>query len=96
MADTYELADAICNLIAATDEPVLMTLMNHDANSAAEVIGAIVERCEAEGVALRGVCIDPHLANELGLSSGALLPHGTRPVIHVEPGLGRQLRFLRR
>jgi hypothetical protein len=62
MADTYELAIAICRLIASSDDPPPMTLMNHDATGAAEVIGAIVERCRAEGVSLRGICIDPDLA----------------------------------
>ena len=55
----------------------------------------IVEQCDRNGVKIDQVCVDPELSTQLGLTEGATLPHGCRPTVHVEPGLGRQLLFKR-
>jgi hypothetical protein len=94
-ADDNQLAIAICQVIALTDPPARITLMNHDANSAAVVIGAVVERCEAEGLPLVEVSVDAGLATELGLADGDVLPHGARPKLAVVDGLGRDVLFQR-
>ena len=95
MADTLELAEAICSLIRAAPTPTPISLMNHDANGAAEIIGAVVERCHLEGIELAQIKMDPDLALELGLTAGSALPHGSLPTIALEEGLGRQLKFVR-
>ena len=43
-------------------------------------------------VALSEIFIDPELAELLGLVDGGTLPHGSRPTVRCEPGLGRQVR----
>jgi hypothetical protein len=69
--------------------------MNHGVDQTAAIIGAVVERCARDNIALTGIYIDPELGSELGLVEGKVLDHGSRPIIHCEPGLGRQVRFLR-
>ena len=95
MADEIQLAVAICEIIQATDVPVPITLANHTVEQAASIIGAVVERCDREGVEINEVCIDSELALELGLTHGMELPHGCRPIVHVENGLGRRVLFKR-
>jgi len=67
--------------------------MNHDANQAAVVIGAVVERCSSAGVTLVSVSIDEQLADALSLADGGALPHGDRPRVGV--GLGSAVIFQR-
>ena len=95
MASTAELVETICKLVETSPIPIPITLMNHGIEEAAAIIGAVVERCHSESIALTGVFVDPELAGELGLTEGKALPHGSRPIIHCEPGLGRQVRFHR-
>src|SRR5271163_2760481 len=92
MANMAELIEAICKLIETSPVPIPITLMNHGVDEAAAIIGGVVERCAREGIALTRVSIDPELAGELGLPEGKVVEHGTRPTIHCEPGLGRQVR----
>jgi hypothetical protein len=70
MADTNQLAIAICRLVQISDAPVPIKLANQTVEQAAAVIGAVVETCSREGVSLGQVCIDPELALELGLVGG--------------------------
>ena len=93
MANTAELIEAICKLIETSPVPIPITLMNHGVEDAAEIIGGVVEHCARQSIALRRVSIDPELAEELGLTEGKVLEHGTHPTIHCERGLGRQVRF---
>ena len=93
MAETVELAAAICKLIQSSSVPIPISLMNHTVEEAAAIIGAVVEICDRDGVKLREICIDPELAMELGLAEGGALPHGGRPTIQLQGGLGRQLLF---
>ena len=96
MASTIELAEALCTMIESSPASIPISLMNHDVNAAAEIIGAVVERCKRVGIDLTCIGMDPELASELGLADGAVIPHGTRPIVQFESGLGRQLRFVRR
>jgi len=95
MANTAQLIEAICKIIRSSQVPIPITLMNHEVEEAAAIIGGVVERCGHESVALTRVSIDPELAAELGLSDGKVVEHGARPTVHCEPGLGRQVRFER-
>jgi hypothetical protein len=95
MANTAQLIEAICKVIRTSHIPIPITLMNHDVEEAAAIIGGVVERCGHERVALTRVSIDPELAAELGLPDGKVVEHGARPTIHCEPGLGRQVLFER-
>jgi hypothetical protein len=69
--------------------------MNHDANGAAELIGAVLEVCAKRGIKLASVRIDPQLALELGLKAGDRLPNGTMPILVTEEGPGRSVVFER-
>jgi hypothetical protein len=95
VANTRQLIQMICKVIETSSVPPPITLMNHGADEAAEIIGGVVERCAGENIALTRVSIDPELAAELGFTEGKVVEHGTRPTIHCEPGLGRQVRFER-
>ena len=95
MANTAELVEAICKLIETSQVPIPITLMNHEVEETAAIIGAVVERCSRESIKLTGVSLDPELADELGLVEGQVIQHGTCPRIHCELGLGRQVRFER-
>lgn len=95
MANTDQLAIAICRLVQLSKAPVPIKLANHTVEQAAAIVGAVVEACEREGVKLGQVRIDPELALELGLVHGVALPHGSRPSVHVEEGLGRDVIFKR-
>jgi hypothetical protein len=93
MANTAQLIEAICKIIRSSEIPIPITLMNHEVEEAASIIGGVVERCGHERVALTRVSIDPEPAAELGLTEGRVVEHGARPIIHCEPGLGRRARF---
>jgi hypothetical protein len=93
MATTAELIETICKMIETNPTPIPITLMNHGVEETAAIIGAVVERCDRDGVTLTGIFIDPNLADELGLANGKQLPHGARPTVQCEAGLGRQVRF---
>lgn len=93
MADTYELAQAICTVIQTVPKPVPITLKNQTVEEAAAIIGAVVERCAEDGVTLESIVVDLALAEQLGLRAGQKLPHGGRPKIEVEAGLGRDVLF---
>ena len=93
MATTTELVRTICKLIEANPTPIPITLMNHGIEQTAAIIGAVVERCARDNIALTRIFIDPNFADELGLTDGKQLPHGGRPAVQCEAGLGRQLRF---
>jgi hypothetical protein len=95
MANTAELVQAICELIKASAVPIPITLMNHGVDETAAIIGAVVERCARDNIALKAIYIDPELGRELGLVEGKVLDHGGKPTIHWEIGLGRQLQFER-
>ncbi len=95
MATFMELIAAICQLIKTGPTPIPITLRNHTVDEAASIIGAVVDRCHAEGTSLHEVYVDPELAAELGLVKGKMLPHGSRPTIRCESGLKRQVRFHR-
>jgi hypothetical protein len=70
--------------------------MNHGVEETAAIIGAVVELCARDNIALAEVFIDPELAELLGLANGKQLPHGCRPMVRRwEAGLGRQVRFVR-
>lgn len=93
MATTAELVDAIFKLIEASPTPIPITLMNHDVEETAVIIGAVVERCARGNIALTDIFIDPELGELLGLANGRQLPNGSRPTVRCEVGLGRQVRF---
>jgi hypothetical protein len=93
MASTAELVEAIYRLIASSPTPIPITLMNHGVDETAAIIGAVVERCARDNIALTEIFIDPELAELLGLVDGGQLPHGSRPTVRSEAGLGRQVRF---
>lgn len=67
--------------------------MNHDADGAAVIIAAIVDRCASEKLGLARVIIGIELSIELGLREGSCLKHGEKPLIEIEADLGRQIRF---
>ena len=83
MAETDELAIAICRLVQISDTPVPIKLANQTVEQAAAIIGAVIETCSRENVQLGQVCIDPELALELGLVGGVALPHGSRPIVSL-------------
>jgi hypothetical protein len=93
MATTAELVETICKLIEVNPIPIPITLMNHGVEETAAIIGAVVERCARDNITLTGIFIDPNLADELGLANGKQLPHGSKPTVRCEAGLGRQVRF---
>jgi hypothetical protein len=95
VANTTQLIQMICKVIETSPVPIPITLMNHRVDEAAAIIGGVVERCAHESIALTRVSMDPELATELGFTEGEVVEHGTRPTIHCEPGLGRQVRFER-
>jgi hypothetical protein len=70
-----------------------MAFMNQGVDETAAIIGAVVERCARDNIALAEIFIDPELAELLGLVDGGQLPHGSRPTVRCETGLGRQVRF---
>ena len=67
MASTEELVEAIYRLIASSPTPIPVTLMNHGVDETAAIIGAVVERCARDNIALTEIFIDPDLAELLGL-----------------------------
>ena len=81
------------SMIASSPTPIPVTLMNHGVDETAAIIGAVVERCARDNIALTEIFIDPELAELLGLVDGGQLPHGSRPTVRCEAGLGRQVRF---
>ena len=89
--------DGTCrdHLQADRDEPhsYSITLMSHGIDETAAIIGAVVERCARDDIALTEIFIDPELAELLGLVDGGQLPHGSRPRVRCEAGLGRQVSF---
>ena len=93
MADTEELAIAYVQLMLAFERTPPLTLMNHDAEGAAIVIAAVVDRCAELAVGLVEVAIGVELSEELGHRDGTRLKHGERPLIRVDEGLGRQIAF---
>jgi hypothetical protein len=95
MATTAELIETICRLIEANTTPIPITLMNHGIEETAAIIGGVVERCARDSVTVTRIFIDPNLADELGLANGKQLPHGSRPTVQCEAGLGRQVLFQR-
>ena len=95
MADTAELAIVISRLIETSRVPVPIQLMNQSVEEAVAIIGAVVEKCGRDCIKLDQVCLDPELSLELGLAEGVALPHGCRPTVHIEAGLGRQVLFKR-
>ncbi|WP_452181340.1 hypothetical protein [Heyndrickxia sporothermodurans] len=92
MASTEQLAEAYVRLLADLKSASL-TLMNHEADGAALVIAAIVDRCASERLGLARVFIGAELSDELGLREGSHLKHGEQPLVRVEADLGRQIRF---
>jgi hypothetical protein len=52
MASTEELVEAIYRLIASSPTPIPVTLMNHRVDETAAIIGAVVERCARDIIAL--------------------------------------------
>ena|SRR5271166_5043980 len=93
MATAEELVTTICKLIESNPTPIPITLMNHGVEETAAIIGAVVERCDQDDVTLTAILIDPNLADELGLADGKQLPHGSKPTVQCEAGLGRQVLF---
>jgi hypothetical protein len=93
MATTSELVEGIYRLIASSPTPIPIAFMNHGVDETAAIIGAVVERCARDNIALTEIFIDPELAELLGLVDGGQLPHGSRPTVRCEAGLGRQVRF---
>ena len=66
MASTEELVEAVYWLIASSPTPIPITLMNHGVDETAAIIGAVVERCARDNIALTEIFIDPELAELLG------------------------------
>ena len=93
MASADEMAEAICTMLEFTSQPIPITLMNQSVDEAAATIGAIVERCFLNGLVLSGVRIDPELIEALLLIDGSPLPHGSKPIVRCQPGLGRHVIF---
>jgi hypothetical protein len=93
MPSTEELVEAIYRLIASSPTPIPVTLMNHGVDETAAMTGAVVERCARDNIALTEIFIDPDLAELLGLVDDGQLPHGSRPTVRCDAGLGRQVRF---
>jgi hypothetical protein len=91
MASTEELVEAIYRLIASSPTPN-RHVDNHGVDETAAIMGAVVERCARDNIALTEIFIDPDLAELLGLDGGQL-PHGSRPTVRCDAGLGRQVRF---
>ena len=78
MASTEELVEAISRLIASSPTPIPVTLMNDGVDETAAIIGALVERCARDNIALTEIFLDPDLAELLGLVDGGQLPHGSK------------------
>lgn len=95
MASTGELAIAYVQVLLATEHAPPLTLMNHDAEGAAVIIGAVVDRCAEVQAKLEQVTIGSELSEELGLRDGTHLKHGEKPIIRVDDRLGRQIVFHR-
>ena len=93
MATTSELVEGICRVIASSPTSIPIAFMNHGVDETAAIIGAVVERCARDNIALIDIFIDPELAELLGLVDGGQLPHGSKPTVRREAGLGRQVRF---
>jgi hypothetical protein len=93
MATTSELVEGIYRVIVSSPTPIPIAFMNHGVDETAAIIGAVVERCDRDNIALTEIFIDPELAELLGLVDGGQLPHGSRPTVRCEVGLGRQVRF---
>lgn len=95
VAEIEELAIAYVQLLVVLERTPPLTLMNHDAGGAANVIAAVVDRCAKLGAKQKEVAIGVELSKELGLRDGVRLKQGERPVIRVDFGLGRQIAFRR-
>ena len=95
MATDEELAHAICMIVKSGPVGLPISFLNHSVDSAAVVIGSVVEECWSEGVGLESICIDPELAQLLGFTLGSRISHGGSPPVIFEEGLGRQVRFNR-
>lgn len=80
-------------MVASSPMPIPISFMNHGVDETAAIIGAVVERCDRDNITLTEIFIDPELADLLGLLDGGKLPHGSRPTVRCEAGLGRQVRF---
>jgi hypothetical protein len=93
MATTSELVEGICRIIASSPTAIPIAFMNHGVDETAAIMGAVVERCARDHIPLTEIFIDPELAELLGLMDGGQLPHGSRPSVRCEAGLGRQVRF---
>ncbi len=95
MANTHELAMAYVQVLLASERAPPLTLMNHDAEDAAVIIGAVVDRCAELRANLESITIGGELSEELGLQDGVRLKHGERPIIRVDGSFGRQISFQR-
>jgi dihydropteroate synthase len=93
MVDDTELVAMICQMIVMSPKPTPISLMNHTVEQAAAIIGAVVEKCAADGIKLERICMDPDLGRELGLVDGARLPHGGKPEVQFDVELGRAVLF---
>lgn len=83
MVTTSELVEGIYSLIASSPTPIPITFMNHEVDETAAIIGAVVERCARDNIALTEIFIDPELAELLGLVDGGQPSHGSRPTVSM-------------
>ena len=95
MTTTGELVEAICLLLMRPGSPIPVTLMNHEAGLAREIIADVVERSAAKGVVITQVSIDTQFAAEMGLERGDQITANLPTTVEFKPGLGRQVMFRR-
>lgn len=95
MTDGKQLVEAISQLVRASEKPIPISLMNHTAAMAHEIIVAVVEESAAAGIDIQRVRVDPSLAAEMGLRDGAAVSPKAQAILALEPGLERQMIFER-
>ena len=93
MTITARQARTLCARAQSDRSAMLITLTSLDADEAADVIGRAVDTWSDDRRDLTTLTIDEKLGRELGLDEGDVLPRGRRPVVHLEAGLGRVIRF---
>ena len=93
MASTEELVEAIYRLIASSPTPIPVTLMNHGVDETAAIIGAVVEHCARNNIALTEIFIDPDLAELLGLVERRTAAARVQADVRCDAGLGCHVRF---
>jgi hypothetical protein len=89
--DTDEVVAALVTVIRSGVDAVPVNFMNHTPVQVAEVIDALVSRCQREKLVVVEIRIAPELAAALDLHDGQALSPAGVPKVRVQQGLDRTI-----